>query len=126
VVTVETPVNADRQKAYFAKCEAETRNIAARYEVPESSVHMEAGAIEYVLPGYAREVQADVLVMGAISRSYPERALFGYTAEKVLDALDCDVLIVKPRGFRSPVSRPPRPVTRRRPETDRAPAVHTP
>lgn len=126
VETVEPTLNAERQKAYFTKCESETRKLAARYEVPESSVHVEAGAVEYVLPGYAREARADAVVMGGISRSYPERALFGYTAEKVLDALDCDVLIVKPRGFRSPVSRRPRPVARRRSESNCAAAVHTP
>ena len=100
--------------------------MAARYEVPESAVHVEAGAVEYVLPGYAREARADAVVMGAISRSYPDRVLFGYTAEKVLDALDCDVLVVKPRGFRSPVSRRRRPVTRRRPPDHLAPAAHAP
>ncbi len=126
VEAVEAPVNAERQKAYFAKCEAETRKIAARYEVPESSVHVEGGAVEYVLPGYTREARADAVVMGAISRSYPDRVLFGYTAEKVIDALDCDVLIVKPRGFRSPVSRRRRPLTRRRPEDRLAPAAHAP
>jgi len=44
-------------------------------------VHVEAGAVESVLPGYAREARADAVVMGAISRAYPDRALFGYTAE---------------------------------------------
>jgi universal stress protein E len=122
----ESAVSAERQKAYFTKCEAETRKIAARYEVPESSVHVEAGAVEYVLPGYAREARADSVVMGAISRSYPECALFGHTAEKVLNALNCDVLIVKPRGFRCPVSRRPRPVTGPSTVRRRAPAVHAP
>ena len=126
VETVETAVNAERQKAYFTKCEAETRAMAARYEVPESCVRVEAGAVEYVLPGYVREARADAVVMGAVSRSYPERALFGYTAEKVLDTLDCDVLIVKPRGFRSPVSRRRRPVTGRRSAANLAPAPHAP
>jgi universal stress protein E len=122
----ESAVNAERQKAYFTKSEAATQEIAARHDVPESSVHVEAGAVEYVLPGYAREARADAVVMGAISRSYPERALFGYTAEKVLNALNCDVLIVKPRVFRCPVSRRSRPVTGRPPLRRRAPAAHAP
>jgi universal stress protein E len=37
-----------------------------------------------------------MLVMGAISRSAVGRLLIGSTAERVLDALPCDVLIVKP------------------------------
>jgi hypothetical protein len=62
--------------------------------------------------------------MGAVSRSYPERALFGYTAERVLDALDCDALIVKPKGFRCPVSRRPRPLLWRSAAPGRPPAMH--
>jgi hypothetical protein len=31
--------------------------------------------------------------------------LIGHMAERVLDALECDVLIVKPPGFQTPVSR---------------------
>lgn len=126
VETLEVPMNVERQRAYFTKCEAETRKIAARYELPESSVHMEGGAVEHVLPGYVRQARVDAVVMGAISRSYPERALFGYTAEKIFDALDCDVLIVKPRGFRCPVSRRARAVTGRPTVRRRAPAVHAP
>ena len=68
-------------------------------------MHVEAGAVEYVLPGYAREARADAVVMGAISRSYPDRVLFGYTAEKVLDALDCDVTTPRAIGVCGLVSR---------------------
>ena len=38
---------------------------------------------------------ADLLVMGAVSRSWFRKALIGYTAERVLDKTDCDLLIVK-------------------------------
>jgi universal stress protein E len=48
-------------------------------------------------------LRADVLVMGGISRSALERFFVGSTAEAVLDKLRCDVLIVKPADFASPV-----------------------
>jgi hypothetical protein len=41
-----------------------------------------------------------MVVMGAISRSAIGRFLLGSTAEWVLDALPCDVLIVKPARMR--------------------------
>jgi universal stress protein E len=44
-------------------------------------------------------LRADVVVMGAISRSALERLFVGSTAEAVLDKLHCDVLIVKPAEF---------------------------
>jgi universal stress protein E len=41
--------------------------------------------------------------MGAVSRSALERVFVGSTAELVLDRLGCDVLIVKPAGFKPPI-----------------------
>ncbi len=60
-----------------------------------------ADAIEQV----AAETRSAVVVMGAISRSGLTRLLIGNTAEKVLDHLPCDLLIVKPTGLIKP---PPR------------------
>jgi universal stress protein E len=37
--------------------------------------------------------------MGAIARSGLRRALIGSTAERVLESLPCDVLVVKPQDF---------------------------
>jgi len=45
--------------------------------------------------------------MGAVSRSALARLLIGNTAERVLDKLSCDVLIVKPRGFTATLTRAP-------------------
>ena len=109
----EAPLSAERQKVHWVGREHEVRKLAARHQLSERSVYVELGRIEATLPTYSREVRADAVVMGAISRSYPQRVLFGYTAEKVLDALDSDVLIVKPKGFRSPVHRRPAPTPQR-------------
>jgi hypothetical protein len=43
--------------------------------------------------------------MGAISRSGLKRLLIGNTAERILDDLRCDVLVVKPPKFRNRVPR---------------------
>jgi universal stress protein E len=42
--------------------------------------------------------------MGAVSRSALQRVFIGNTAERVLDALACDVLVVKPRGTKTRVA----------------------
>jgi len=102
------PGRPDAEKQHWEAREQAIRSLARRHELSDHLVYVELGAVESALPAYAREMRASAVVMGAVSRSYPERALFGYTAEKVLDALDCDVLIVKPEGFRTPVSRRPR------------------
>jgi universal stress protein E len=58
-----------------------------------------------VVAAAADQLGADVLVMGVVSRSGLQRPFIGNTAEAVLDAVGCDVLVVKARGFRSSVPR---------------------
>jgi universal stress protein E len=43
--------------------------------------------------------------MGAVSRSGLKRLFIGNTAEQILDALECDVLVVKPATFTTSVRR---------------------
>jgi universal stress protein E len=52
-----------------------------------------------------RRIRSSIVVMGAVSRSGLKGLFIGNTAERVLDSLTCDVLIVKPAGFKQPVSR---------------------
>ena len=41
--------------------------------------------------------------MGAVSRSGLKRLVIGNVAEQVLDALPCDVLVLKPASFKARV-----------------------
>lgn len=47
----------------------------------------------------AARLHADIVVVGAVSRSGLQRALIGNTAESLLRFLPCDLLIVKPAEF---------------------------
>ncbi len=53
----------------------------------------------------ARRSRSAIVVMGAVSRSGIKRLIIGNTAERILDALPCDVLVVKPDGFPVRVAR---------------------
>lgn len=53
------------------------------------------------MPRLAGALRADIVMMGAISRSGVRRAFIGSTAEDVLENLPCDALIVKPPDFAS-------------------------
>jgi len=53
----------------------------------------------------ARESKSSIVVMGAISRSGYKRLLIGNTAERILDDLSCDILVVKQEGFQTRVPR---------------------
>jgi universal stress protein E len=79
--------------------------LARRHEVREECVEVLEGDATELLPRVASSQSAHIVVLGAVSRSRIGRALIGHTAERVLDALECDVLIVKPTDFRTPVRR---------------------
>ena len=46
-----------------------------------------------------------IVVMGALARAGLKRLLIGNTAERVLDHLPCDLLVIKPRGLRAKLPR---------------------
>jgi len=48
--------------------------------------------------------QADLVVMGTVSRTGIPGLLIGNTAEVILNNLECSVLAVKPADFATPVS----------------------
>jgi universal stress protein E len=79
--------------------------LAARHGASDAERIMRAGLPADVIPAAAAQLKADVLVMGVVSRSGLQRPFIGDTAEAVLDAVDCDLLIVKPQGFRTSVPR---------------------
>ena len=58
----------------------------------------------------ARKCRSAIVIMGAVSRSGLKRLLIGNTAERILDELRCDVLVVKPPRFRNRVPRATRGV----------------
>lgn len=74
------------------------RALAAKHGIPRERVYVVQGHTRDLLVSSTDRLNADVVVMGAVSRSAIERAFIGSTAESVLDKLSCDVLIVKPTG----------------------------
>lgn len=80
----------------------------ARHPLPSHKLAVVEGVARDAIPLAAKSLQAQIVVMGALSRSGLQRVLIGNTAEAVLDALPCDVLIVKPGKFQTKVPRKPR------------------
>ena len=72
------------------------------YGIPRESVHLVEGRAHECLQRAAVEHSADVVVMGAIARRGLSRVFIGSTAERVLDRLPCDLVIVKPVSLPSP------------------------
>lgn len=82
----------------------DVQQLLKSHEVDEKNVHVVPGSPATTLPSFADLGHFDLVVMGAVARSRLERVFIGSTAEGVLDQLPCDVLIVKPRGFVSPLA----------------------
>jgi universal stress protein E len=64
-------------------------------KLPRERVHIPQGGARDQLVSMADRLPADLVVMGAVSRSGIQRLFIGSTAEEVLDRLPCDVLIVR-------------------------------
>jgi len=54
------------------------------------------GPADVVIPQVAHQISAAVTVIGTVARTGLSGALIGNTAEVILDALESDVLVLKP------------------------------
>jgi len=95
------PVSAEDLAREAAQARAMLESLVVEYRVAPGNVHVEVGGPAAVLPRAATELRADIVAMGAISRSGLKRIFIGSTAEDVLEHLPCDALIVKPPDFAS-------------------------
>lgn len=78
------------------------REIASFHEIPAERTHLASGLTHEELPAIAGKYDADVVVMGAVARNRWKRLFIGATAERTLEQLPCDLLIVKPDWFQVP------------------------
>jgi universal stress protein E len=79
--------------------------LAQQFGIAPRRRHLLMGEVKGQLVALSRRTRARIMIMGAVSRSALRRAFIGSTAEHTLDELNCDVLIVKPRAFRTSVTR---------------------
>lgn len=73
--------------------------------IDSDRAHLIAGLTHEELPALAESLVADLVVMGAVSRNQWKRLFIGATAERTLEHLPCDLLIVKPDWFQTPVRK---------------------
>lgn len=90
-----------------AEAEARSRlvKLLRGMKIKTSHLHLTYQSPQNAIPAVARKARAAIVVMGSIARSGWKHAFIGNTAERVINELSCDVLVVKPRGFRTKVPR---------------------
>jgi universal stress protein E len=72
--------------------------------IPRRRRHEADGDPVERIPRVARALRAQIVVMGAVSRSGLKRVFIGNTAERVLNSLPCDIFVVKPPRFETHVN----------------------
>ena len=70
-------------------------DLLVDYSLADSQRHLLKGFPEETIPKFVEEHEIDLLVMGAVSRSNLENALIGNTAERVLEAAQTDLLVIR-------------------------------
>lgn len=108
VVPLETapvwlPTGAE--EANSARVARAFNRLAQRAGIARRRRHLSMSDVPGGLQAAIRKTGADIVVMGAVSRSGLKRLFIGSTAERVLDELRCDALIVKPPGFKAARSK---------------------
>ena len=80
---------------YREQCKA----FQAEFDIDDSRLHIEEGPADVLIPHAAHKLRAAVTIIGTVARTGISRALIGNTAEVVLDALESDVLVLKPQSI---------------------------
>ncbi len=66
--------------------------------------HLIKGWARKEIPALARQIEADLIVMGTVARTGVAGFIIGNTAEAILNQIECSVLALKPSGFVTPVT----------------------
>lgn len=85
-------------EATVAAATAAFRQLMAVHSMPQARAHLRVGAPARDILAAAREFDAGLVMMGAVSRGRLDRWFVGNTAEAVLDRLACNVWVEKPRA----------------------------
>jgi universal stress protein E len=111
IVGVDTPVRKTWSTMSYEELLEQERQVFETFRaeagIPRTRAHLVEGNPCREIPRLAARIEADIVVMGALSRSGLERVFIGNTAERVLGALGCDVLVIKPERVAPPVARKP-------------------
>lgn len=85
--------------------EQKLRDLLAPWagEPGAAELHVIEGELERVLPTLCHQQQIDLLLMGDVHRGVLEHLLLGSSAERVLDRIVCDLMVLKPEGFQCPI-----------------------
>lgn len=98
-------VASDAEDEYLAAVRRAFARIAKAAGVPPARRYLRAGRVAQELRKLCRERPTAIAALGAVSRSGLRRVFLGNTAESIFSEPPCDLLVIKPRDFRSDIPR---------------------
>ncbi|HEX7115221.1 MAG TPA: universal stress protein [Steroidobacter sp.] len=84
---------------------ASMERVLKRADLQMASVRVLHGDVPDALSEFARQLPAQILAMGIISRRWLKRFIVGDTAETVIRRAPCDLLLIKPDNFKLRLGR---------------------
>lgn len=70
--------------------------LIGQYPIDRAHAHLLEGFAEEAMPRFVHEHDIDLLLMGVVARGHLDTLLIGHTAERVLERVECDLLVIKP------------------------------
>ncbi|MGP0088197.1 MAG: universal stress protein [Steroidobacteraceae bacterium] len=92
-------VSAEALAAEQERQRTRIKYLTDEYGIAAANLHVGLGAAAQYIPRVAADFQVDLVVMGAVARSGLKHVFIGSTAERVLEVLPCDALVIKPIDF---------------------------
>lgn len=66
-------------------------------EIAKDQQFLLEGFAEEVIPNFVKEKHIGLMIMGAVARGSLDNLLIGHTAERILEAIECDLLVIHPQ-----------------------------
>lgn len=96
--------SAQRQRMH-RRVHSQLQRVVKKGGVTARGLHVLDGSVIDGVPALARELPAQVIAMGIISRRWLKHFVIGDTAESVIRDAPCDLLLIKPDNFRIRLGR---------------------
>ncbi len=80
------------------------QRISAALEGRPAEIHVGVTSPTQAVLAGEKRLDPDLVVMGSVARGGVQGFVLGNTAERLLDRLDTSLMVVKPEGFRTPLS----------------------
>ncbi len=99
----DEPVSAHRKAGAHASARTAVARVLALAAATSLPTHFVEGNVVQRTLEFAARHEPDLLVFGAASRQHWPHSAAGGTAARILEEVACDVLVMKPPGFLSPL-----------------------